>query len=134
MTPSSLSVLLANLSPVLSPGRFVFVELPGAGAGDADVLATVREPEGTSAVLAEADAERLGLDYDFVAAWITLRVDSSATDVGLTAAFSNCLAAEGISCNVIAGRHHDHLLVPADRARDAMSALEALSESARPAS
>ena len=134
MPSSSRSVLLANLSPELLPGRFVFVELPDFGAGDAEVLATVREPEGTSAVLAEADAERLGLEYDFIAAWITLGVDSSAADIGLTAAFSNCLATEDISCNVIAGLRHDHLLVPADRARDAMSALEALSESARPAS
>ncbi len=37
------------------------------------------------------------------------------------------LAYEGISCNVIARRHHDHLLVPADRAPAAMAALAALS-------
>lgn len=131
---SDLADLLSNLSPELLPGRFVFTGLPESGPEEVEVFATVVEPEGTSAVLAESDADRLGLAYDFVAAWITLRVDSSVADVGLTAAFSNCLTAEGISCNVIAGLHHDHLLVPADRAGDAMTALQALSDSARPAS
>jgi hypothetical protein len=30
---------------------------------------------------------------------------------------------EGIGCNVIAGHHHDHLFVPAQRAHDAMATL-----------
>jgi hypothetical protein len=128
---TGLSDLLSELQPELQPGRFVFVALPESGTGDVEVFATVREPEGVSAVLAEADANHLGLEYDFVAAWITLRVDSSAADVGLTAAFSTCLTGEGISCNVIAGLHHDHLLVPVDRADEAMAALEALAASAR---
>jgi hypothetical protein len=46
--------------------------------------------------------------------------------VGLTAAFAAALAREGISCNVIAGLHHDHLFVPWDRRDDALRALEAL--------
>ncbi len=112
----------------------MFVAAPDEGLGEVELLATVREPEGVSAVITEADAEGLGLEYDFVAAWITLRVYSAAADVGLTAAVSTCLAAVGISCNVIAGLRHDHLLVPAHRADEAMAALVALSKSADPAS
>lgn len=67
------------------------------------------------------------LAYDYVAAWITLEVPSSLAAVGLTAAVSGALHDAGISCNVIAGRHHDHLLIPADRAADAMTALAKLS-------
>ncbi len=52
---------------------------------------------------------------------------SDLAAVGLTAAFATALAAEGLSCNVIAGVHHDHLFVPWDRRVDAMAALERLS-------
>jgi uncharacterized protein len=73
------------------------------------------------------DADGDGIPYDFVAAWITLTVHSDLADVGLTAAFSAALAEVGISCNVLAAFHHDHLLVPADRLDDALAALERLS-------
>ena len=42
--------------------------------------------------------------------------------VGLTAAFSHALGEAGISCNVTAGYHHDHLLVPSARADEAVEA------------
>ena len=51
---------------------------------------------------------------------------SSLGAVGLTAAFSVALADAGISCNVIAGYYHDHLLVPHDRADEAVAVLRAL--------
>ena len=56
----------------------------------------------------------------------------SALDaVGLTAAFATALAAAGISCNVLAGYHHDHVLVDTDRASEAVSVLERLAAFAR---
>jgi hypothetical protein len=55
-----------------------------------------------------------------------LTIHSDLAAVGLTAAFSAALARDGISCNVIAGLHHDHLFVPWDRRGDALRALEAL--------
>ena len=59
-------------------------------------------------------------------AWITLRAHSDLAAVGLTAAFARALGDAGISCNVVAGVHHDHLFVPVARAADAMAALQAL--------
>ena len=47
--------------------------------------------------------------------------------VGLTAAVSTALADAGLSCNVMAGYHHDHLLVPADRGAEAIAVLSDLS-------
>ena len=91
--------------------------------------ASVVEPEGLSLVVCQEDADRLGLRYDFVARWIMLTVHSSLSAVGLTAAVSAALAEVGISCNVIAGRHHDHLLVPAARADDALATLARLTGS-----
>jgi hypothetical protein len=48
-----------------------------------------------------------------VAVWprITLRVSSALEEISLTAAASRVLADAGISCNVIVGAAHDHLLV-----------------------
>lgn len=91
-----------------------------------DVLASVHEAEGLSVLIGEADAERLGLAFDYVAGWITLNVHSALEAVGLTAAVSTALAAANISCNVIAGNYHDHLLVPADRVNDALVVLDNL--------
>jgi uncharacterized protein len=46
--------------------------------------------------------------------------------VELTAAVSRALADAGLSCNVIAGFHHDHLFVPYEHADQAVAVLESL--------
>ena len=51
---------------------------------------------------------------------------SSLAAVGLTAAFAKALAGEGISCNVIAGFHHDHLFVAEADAERALTRLQRL--------
>ena len=115
------------LRPVRRPGAFVFVTVDAGDAVAPQAAATVLEDEGRTLVLPREEADRRGLGYDYVAAWITLAVDSALDEVGLTAAFSAALAEAGISCNVLAGVHHDHLLVPEDRAEDAMACLRSLS-------
>ena len=121
---TSLSVLLASMSATLRPGEYVFSTVVGLEATTGvEVLASVTEPEGLSLVTTRDEADRTGLPYDFVAAWITLRVHSALDAVGLTAAVSSALTEAGISCNVIAGYYHDHLLVPADRGQQALSVL-----------
>jgi hypothetical protein len=90
------------------------------------VQATIVEEEGTTSVVTEADATRLGVQPDFVAAWLTLEMHSSLDAVGLTAAVATALAAEDIPCNVLAGYFHDHLLVPFDEAPRAIALLGAL--------
>lgn len=120
--------LLRTMEPVHVPGEFVFVTVSSIADLPAGmtVHAMVLEPEGISLVLERADAAALGSEPDFVAAWITLRVHSALDAVGLTAAVSAALTGAGISCNVIAGRCHDHLLVPVDRLDDALAALEGI--------
>ena len=112
------------------PGGFVFVDggHPSAeGLTRDEVLASVVEPEGPSLLVGREAADRLGMPYGFVAAWITLGVESALEAVGLTAAVSAALSRAGISCNVIAGLRHDHLLVPEERAEEAMTVLQGLS-------
>ncbi len=124
---TNLAKLLATMSPQPRPGRYVFVTVADR-PGDAELLASVVEPEGLSVVLTERDADRLGLSYDYVAGWITLHVHSALAAVGLTAAVSAVLAEADISCNVVAGYHHDHLLVPVERLDDALDLLRALTD------
>lgn len=121
-----LSTLLNTLRPELRPGHYVFTSTTGDVPTGASPVATVRDEEGLTIVLPRVQADDLGLDYDFVAAWITLRANSALDAVGLTAAVATRLAKAGIACNVIAGRHHDHLFVPADRADAALGALNDL--------
>jgi hypothetical protein len=103
------------------------VEVPD----EVTVQASVVEAEGTTVVVAVSEAERLGLAPDFAAAWLTLEVPSALDAVGFTAAVATALAAESIPCNVFAGYHHDHLLVPSERADEAIEILNALREAHR---
>jgi hypothetical protein len=84
------------------------------------------EDEGITIVLPLAQAEELRLTWGFEAAWLTIDVLTALDGVGLTAAVSHALADAGIACNVLAGFHHDHILVPVDAADRAMDAITAL--------
>jgi predicted N-acetyltransferase YhbS len=121
----NLQTLLASIHPVLRDGEYVYVLWPHGKPLAGGIEAAVREAEGLTVVLPRAEADRLELPYDFVAAWITLQVHSELEAVGLTAAVSRALTQARISCNVLAGFHHDHLLVPVG---DAARALEVLAE------
>jgi len=121
---SDLAEMLAGMSPVLDERAWAFALLDEGARVSADSFAVVRENEGTSAILpASGNAPRF--------ARITLTVHSDLEAVGLTAAVSSALAAEGIACNVIAGFHHDHLFVPWNRRMKALDVLDALSDDAR---
>src|ERR687892_2259195 len=104
-----LQALLATMHPVLRPGDYVYVLWPHGKPLVPGIEAAVREAEGLTVVLPRAEADGHGLKYDFVAAWITLEVHSALEAVGLTAAVAQALTEAGISANVVAGYHHDHL-------------------------
>ena len=125
---SDLRKLLSGMRPELNEGRYVFCTLPTSTRAPDGLtpVATVLEPEGLTLVLRQEDADAAGLGYDWTAGWITLRIHSALDAVGLTGAFAAELAAHGLSCNVVAGYHHDHLFVAADRAAEAVSVLEEL--------
>lgn len=126
---TDLGRLLATLDVRRREGTYVFVHLaPGTPLPDLPLSALVTEVEGTTLVLRQADADEAGMAAEFPAAWLTLTVHSSLEAVGLTASVSAALAVDGIPCNIIAGFHHDHLLVPIDRADDAVASLKRLKE------
>jgi hypothetical protein len=117
--------LLADLQPVQRPGEFVFTGVDGEPPIGVEPAIAVHEDEGLAIVIERSQADEHGLAYDSTWAWITLTVHSDLEAVGLTAEVSARLASASISCNVVAGRFHDHLFVPADRAAEALALLEA---------
>ncbi|MFJ1601235.1 ACT domain-containing protein [Streptomyces sp. NPDC088261] len=129
-----LRVLLSGMRPELNPGRYVFTTVGGPAGADGPAgipagvtpVVTVAEREGLTLVARLEEADAAGLPYDYVAGWITLRVHSALEAVGLTAAVAQELASAGVSCNVVAGFHHDHLFVPYERAAEAVALLEDL--------
>lgn len=131
MPVSDLATLLSQMRPELHSGRYAYVTLaPGYSLDQSCIVASIREPEGLSVIITEDDAIALGLPVAFMAAWITLTVHSDLAAVGLTAAFSTALGQAGISCNVVAGVHHDHLFVPVGQEQEAMKVLNALQQAA----
>ncbi|WP_421591409.1 ACT domain-containing protein [Shinella sp. M27] len=129
---TDLDELLKTMEPALAEGRFVYACVP------ADELAShlfrqpigiFQEAEGLTLIVPEAAAE--GLSASPPMRMITLTVHSSLEAVGLTGAFAAALTREGISANVVAAYHHDHIFVPERDAERALHALRALSRSAR---
>jgi hypothetical protein len=123
---TDLAALLAGLGVEQRPGRFTFLtgEWPALRPS---ALATIAESEGTTLVVDVEHARAHGAPIEFEAARLTLTVWSSLEVVGLTAAVSAVLADAGIACNVLAGYRHDHLLVPAGQADQAIDLLRSLS-------
>jgi uncharacterized protein len=121
---TDLEIMLATLAVQRRPGIFTYiaVEVPTPGLLAA-AHAVVKEGPLTTIVLPVEAAERAGQLVTIELAWLTITVQSSLEAVGLTAAVSARLAAIDIACNVLAGYHHDHLLVPVDRVDDAIAAL-----------
>ncbi len=119
------------LEPWLHDGAYVFVSLEhGADVAPLAPVVTVQEEEGVTVVVREEVATARKLRVLFRATWITLKIHTELDLVGLTAAFATALGSAGISCNVVAGAHHDHIFVPVDQAEHALAILKGLS--ARP--
>ncbi len=124
---TDLERMLATLSVERRPETYTYVAVavptPGLLAAAA---AMIDEGELTTLVVPVEAAERAGLPVVVRLTWLTLAVHSSLEAVGLTAAISARLSEHGIACNVLAGYHHDHVLVPVGRVDDALGALGSL--------
>lgn len=124
---TDLQDMLHTLQPNQRVGEFVFVSVDAPTAKTLPAEAMIVEDEAVTVILHRSDADAASLSYEYVAAWITLGVQSALESVGLTAAVSTELVHAGISCNMLAGYLHDHILVPFDQAERAHAVLLALS-------
>jgi len=117
------------MRPELNLGAYVFITQSSIDhIPTNDILGQFREKEGITIIIEKGKADMLGLPYEFVASWITLRIHSSMDSVGLTAIFSSELAKNNIGCNVVAGYHHDHIFVNKKDGENAMRILQELSK------
>jgi hypothetical protein len=110
----ALGAMLARLDPALDPQPYDFIT---GAEPQSRAIATFRESEGWSSIVPEDGGAMRR---------ITLQVYSHLEGVGLTAAVATLLADHGISCNMVAAYHHDHLFVPAANAERALSLLRSL--------
>ncbi|MDP5254483.1 MULTISPECIES: ACT domain-containing protein [unclassified Vibrio] len=126
---TELKTLLAQMSPELDDKQYVFCLFDGSlvQACQYQPIATFVEEEGLTLVIEQVRAQQAGLKWVSSFRKITLKVHSSLDAVGLTAAVARALAEQGISANVIAAYYHDHIFVPSQEAKRAMSTLQALS-------
>lgn len=113
------------MTPSLNEGYYVFCTVDNINAiPQGQIISLFKEAEGITVILEKSVADTYSLSYSYIASWITLTVHSSLEAVGLTAAFSNALAKEGISCNVVAAFYHDHIFVAKQDAERAMTTLK----------
>lgn len=124
-----LKELIQSMQPRLNTGDYVFVLKPASIQVPTEhVIGLFKEKKGITMILDRQNADDLGLNYDFISAWITLDVHSSLEAVGLTAVVSNELAKKNISCNVIAAYFHDHIFVDKSDGEKAMKVLTELTQ------
>ena len=129
---TDLTELISNLQPTLDADDFVFVILPEArygGGAELEPIASFQEREGLTLVVRKGQADQARLSYHGCFRKITLQVHSSLQAVGLTAIVATSLRRAGISANVIAAFHHDHVFVPAERSEEAIRILSSLTDS-----
>lgn len=122
--------MISGMAPVLDPVTYHFCTGPEGLIKDA--IASFREAEGLSLILADDVAKAHGLQSNLPMQRITLMVHSALDGVGLTAAVATALAQSDIACNMVAGVQHDHAFVPAQDALRAMDVLRALAKSTLP--
>ncbi|MGP1352266.1 MAG: ACT domain-containing protein [Parasphingopyxis sp.] len=127
---TDLDALLRDLKPMLAEEEHGFATIPmGEGWPQGLVpIATFAEAEGASVIALTSIMEGIGLAHEGGWAKITIGANSALDAVGLTARIAAALAEKGISSNIVAAYHHDHVFVPWARRDEAMAVLEDLSK------
>ena len=127
---TDLKKLLTGLKPVDDEIEYGFGILPPGKTTPAGItaFAIIQEREAATIIAPADQLATAGLEHTPGWSKITLTVHSSLSAVGLTAAVATILAEAGISANVVAAYHHDHVFVPLNRKNEAISLLSKLGQ------
>jgi hypothetical protein len=125
-----LDEVLAQLDPRLDDTEYVFVSC-STPLTEVAPFAMVREGDRFSYVVSARDAAQAGLQGSYPCQRLELGVDTELSLVGFIARIGAELALHGIPVNPIAGHRRDHLLVPVERANDALKVLGDVAARAR---
>lgn len=125
---TDLGKLLASLDPVLDAREFGYAIVPHGTVLPAGFqpLGLFHEDEGLTVIAPAADLAVAGVEALTGLARLTMTVQSSLEAVGMTAAMATALTRAGISANVVAAYHHDHIFVPWERRDEAVAVLRGL--------
>lgn len=126
---TNLSILLKSMKPIFHDKEYVFCSVAHQNMSclTFDPVCVFREDEGLTLIISRECAEANNISYSSVFRMITLSVHSSLDAVGFLATITSRLAMHGISVNPISAYYHDHLFIPASRAREVRELLQALS-------
>ncbi|MDB5149936.1 MAG: hypothetical protein JWQ57_3956 [Mucilaginibacter sp.] len=70
---TNFNTLLKNMTPVLNEGDYVYCTTPSLNnINTDDIIAFFKEAEAPTLILKKETADKLNLEYSYVAAWITL--------------------------------------------------------------
>jgi len=129
---SDLGKLLHRMDPALDSGKYYFAtvdesQLMALSAYLGSIMDVFREEEGLSIVFGENIKDDISeLSQNEIVgpfAFITLKVNSDLSSIGLLAKITSALASEGISVNSFSAYHHAHIFVPFDKKDEAMEIL-----------
>ncbi len=128
MAEKDLRKLLSAIEPCLHTNTFVFCKMSEEQFRQLAITpqCLFREEEALTVVIEQAVADRLQLPYSNCWALITCKVNSDLTAVGFLAAMSSVLAEANIPVNAVSAYFHDHLFVPKDLAKQAVTLLQLL--------
>jgi Uncharacterized protein conserved in bacteria len=127
---TDLGRLLASLDPQPDPREFGYAILPHGTPlpPGFQPFGLFHEDEGVTVIATAADLAASGIPALTGLARLTMMVHSSLEAVGMTAAMATALTRAGISANVVAAYHHDHIFVPWDRRDEAVAVLRGLAQ------
>ena len=90
---TDLAQLIKGMTPSLNKGDYVFATVKDISKiNRIDTICEFKEEEGVTLVIEKRKADELQLDYEYIAAWITLKIHSSLDAAGFTALFSTAMA------------------------------------------
>ena len=125
----SLELLLQSMEPILHPEIYVFCTVgQNVDITDIDPIMQFREAEGLTLIIEKTKAQLQQLEGEFPCRMITLNIHSALDAVGFLAVITTQLATLGMGVNPVSAFYHDHLFVPADRAEEALRALQGLTK------